>query len=88
MYEIRENTFGVSDRVRHKLGCAKTSHLANQQLICALVNVVQIISKPDKQRSFAIFNGCEYSNFQMKKKGIFLFFAQNIDRVYTLAPPR
>ena len=28
----------------------------------------------------AIFNGCEYSNFQMKKNGFFLIFAQNIDR--------
>ena len=35
----------------------------------------------------AIFNGCEYSNFQMKKNGFFLIFAQNIDRGYTLEPP-
>ena len=36
----------------------------------------------------AIFNGCEYSNFHMEKMDFFLIFAQNIDRGYTLEPPR
>ena len=43
----------------------------------------------------AVFQGCTNSNFQMKKKekkkkkksDIFLIFAQNIDRGYTLEPP-
>ena len=36
----------------------------------------------------AIFHGCENGNFQMKEFDIFLIFAQNIDRGYTLEPPR
>ena len=35
----------------------------------------------------AIFHGCKYANFQMKDCHIFLIFAQNIDRGYTLEPP-
>ena len=35
----------------------------------------------------AIFHGCKNDNFQMKKCGFFLIFAQNIDRGYTLEPP-
>ena len=35
----------------------------------------------------AIFHGCKNGNFQMKKCEIFLIFAQNIDREYTLEPP-
>ena len=35
----------------------------------------------------AIFHGCKNGNFQMKKCDIFLIFAQNIDREYTLEPP-
>ena len=46
--------------VEFRRGCAKTSHLANQQLICALVNVVQIISKPDRQNRLSHpYNFCE-----------------------------
>ena len=36
----------------------------------------------------AIFHGCKNGNFQMKKCDIFLIFAQNIDRWYTLEPPQ
>ena len=36
----------------------------------------------------AIFHGCKNGNLQMKKCEIFLIFAQNIDRGYTLEPPR
>ena len=36
----------------------------------------------------AIFHGCKNGNFQMKKCEMFLIFAQNIDRGYTLDPPR
>ena len=32
----------------------------------------------------AIFHGCKDGNFQMKKCDIFLIFAQNINRWYTL----
>ena len=32
----------------------------------------------------AIFHGCKNDNFQMKNCDIFLIFAQNIDRGYTL----
>ena len=35
----------------------------------------------------AIFHGCKNGNFHMRKCEIFLFFAQNIDRRYTLEPP-
>ena len=35
----------------------------------------------------AIFQGCKIYNFQMKKYYIFLIFAQNKDRGYTLEPP-
>ena len=35
----------------------------------------------------AIFHGCKNGNFHMKKCEIFLNFAQNIDRWYTLEPP-
>ena len=31
----------------------------------------------------AIFHGCKNGNFQVKKKSIFLIFAQNIDCGYT-----
>ena len=36
----------------------------------------------------AIFNGCKIDNFHMKNCDIFLIFAQNIDRGYTLEPPQ
>ena len=36
----------------------------------------------------AISHGCKNDNFQMKNYDIFLIFAQNIDRGYTLAPPQ
>ena len=36
----------------------------------------------------AILHGCKNDNFQMKKCDIFLIFAQNIDRGYTLEPPQ
>ena len=36
----------------------------------------------------AIFHGCKNGNFQKKKCDFFLIFAQNIDRGYTLEPPR
>ena len=36
----------------------------------------------------AIFHGCKNDNFQMKNCDIFLIFAQNIDRGYTLEPPQ
>ena len=35
-----------------------------------------------------IFDGCTNNNFQMKKVDIFLIFAPNIDRGYTLEPPQ
>ena len=35
-----------------------------------------------------IFHGCKNDYFQMKKCDIFLVFAQNIDRGYTLEPPQ
>ena len=35
-----------------------------------------------------IFHGCKNDYFQMKKYDIFLIFAQNIDRGYTLEPPQ
>ena len=35
----------------------------------------------------AIFHGCKNDNFQMKNCDIFLIFAQNIVRGYTLEPP-
>ena len=34
-----------------------------------------------------IFHGCKNVHFQMKFFNIFLIFAQNIDRGYTLEPP-
>ena len=34
------------------------------------------------------FYGCKNDNFQMKNCDIFLIFAQNIDRGYTLEPPQ
>ena len=36
----------------------------------------------------AIFHGYKNNEFQMKNCVIFLIFAQNIDRGYTLEPPR
>ena len=36
----------------------------------------------------AIFHGCKNDKFQMKNCDIFLIFAQNIDRGYTLEPPQ
>ena len=36
----------------------------------------------------AIFHSCKNDNFQMKNCDIFLIFAQNIDRGYTLEPRR
>ena len=36
----------------------------------------------------AIFHGCKNDNLQMKNCDIFLIFAQNIDRGYTLEPPQ
>ena len=36
----------------------------------------------------AIFHGCKNGNFHMKKCEIFLIFAQNIGRGYTLEPPQ
>ena len=36
----------------------------------------------------AIFYSCKNDNFQMKNCDIFLIFAQNIDRGYTLEPPQ
>ena len=35
----------------------------------------------------AIIHGCKNGNFQIEKCDIFLIFAQNIDREYTLEPP-
>ena len=35
-----------------------------------------------------MFQGCENDYFQMKNCDIFLIFAQNIDRGYTLEPPQ
>ena len=35
----------------------------------------------------AIFHGRKNGNYQMKKCDIFLIFAQNMDRGYTLEPP-
>ena len=35
----------------------------------------------------AIFHGCENGKFSDEKSDIFLNFAQNIDRGYTLEPP-
>ena len=35
----------------------------------------------------AFFQGCKNDNFQMKNCDIFLIFAQNIVRWYTLEPP-
>ena len=35
----------------------------------------------------AIFHGCTNYNFQMKKCGIGLIFAEKIDCEYTLEPP-
>ena len=35
----------------------------------------------------AIFHGCKNVHFQMNFLNIFLIFAQNIDRGYTLEPP-
>ena len=35
-----------------------------------------------------IFHGCKNGSFQMKECDISLFFAQNIDRGYTLEPPQ
>ena len=35
----------------------------------------------------AIFHGCKNDNFQTKNCDIFLIFALNIDRGYTLEPP-
>ena len=35
-----------------------------------------------------IFHGCKNNNFQMKSYDIFLIFALNIDRGYTLEPPQ
>ena len=32
--------------------------------------------------------GCKYENFHWKTFDIFFIFAQNIDRVYKLEPPR
>ena len=34
----------------------------------------------------AIYHDCKNDNFKMKKCDIFLIFAQNIDRGYTLEP--
>ena len=34
-----------------------------------------------------IFHGCKNDYFQMKNYDVFLIFAQNIDRGYTLEPP-
>ena len=34
----------------------------------------------------AIFHGCKNDNVQMKRKDIFLIFAQNINRGHTLVP--
>ena len=34
------------------------------------------------------FHGCKNGNFQMKHCDIFLIFAKNIDRGYTLEPPQ
>ena len=39
-----------------------------------------------KQKT-VIFHGCKNDYFQMKNCDIFLPFAQNIDRVYTIEPP-
>ena len=36
----------------------------------------------------AIFHGSKNDNFQMKNCDIFLIFAQNINRGYTLEPPQ
>ena len=36
----------------------------------------------------AIFHGCKNCTFQMKTCDSFLFFAQSIDRGYTLEPPQ
>ena len=36
----------------------------------------------------AIFHGYKNDKFQMKNYDIFLIFAQNIDRGYTLEPPQ
>ena len=36
----------------------------------------------------AIFHGCKNDNFQMKNSDIFLIFAKNIVRGYTLEPPQ
>ena len=36
----------------------------------------------------AIFHGCKNDNFQMKNCDIFLIFAHNIDRGYTIEPPQ
>ena len=43
--------------------------------------------KNTPMQNTAIFQGCRNENFQMKNCDIFLIFAQNIDRGYTLEPP-
>ena len=36
----------------------------------------------------AIFHDCKNGNFQMKNYDIFIILAQNIERRYSLKPPR
>ena len=58
------------------------SHLNIQSLCSSFLHYANM-----SVQNTAIFHGCKNGNFHMKKCEIFLYFAQNIDRWYTLEPP-
>ena len=59
---------------------------AIQDTVQAMKNIDRLTDNMPMQYT-AIFHDCKNGNFSVKKSNIFLIFAQNIDRGYTLEPP-
>ena len=72
------------------------AHLVSVSLtgLCSILHFLWLLKLPNLHydnmpiQYTAIFHGCKNDKFQMKNCDIFLIFAQNIDRWYTLEPPQ
>ena len=80
------NTFAA----QHPKGSLSNTAFADQlySKLATKVNLRQGVQPLRKHAHTAIFHGYKNDNFQMKNCDIFLIFAQNIDRGYTLEPPQ
>ena len=69
--------------------CKKYIHVYVALLYSSLVPKICLMHYGNTPMQYtAIFHGCKNDNYQMKNVIFFSFFAQNIDRGYTLEPPQ